>query len=191
MEELTWRFLSLPPLAQMGLYYGLVCIGVAIGIVISKTEVLLSRSPYFGLIWLMALLNGATGFVTNPFLVDAMMTQRVWMLQGADFLVTIATGIVVGGIAVQRALDAWGGRSGAWLAIIPFANLWLLFTPSRASTGPQERSVFDRVSGWFGVVLAAVCMVLSRVVGRFLENDAVQRVEDAFASGALNGFVLP
>ena len=191
MEELAWKFILLSPIAQLAIYMAMVAIGMAIAILTTRSDTVLYRAPYYALVGIAALLTSLTGFVVAPFLVDAMASYRMWMLLSLEFLVNLVAGYVLGGFAVARARDAWGGRNGAWLAIIPILALWHLLTPSREGNEARNRSALDQFNSAFCVFVGIACIVLSRFVGMYLERDTEARVLEAVQNGTFDGFIFP
>jgi hypothetical protein len=101
--------------------------------------------------------------------VDAMLADRLWLLVTAAFsiIALIAAGFGVAAVARSRNID--GSAGAAFLAVIPFLNLYLVFKRPRdfrPAAHPALRWMFNIV----GVVAIVVIFGLSKGVDRLYET---------------------
>jgi len=93
--------------------------------------------------------------------------------------VALAVGYGLGVIAMARSRDAYGHGKLAFLAFIPFANLWLLFTQSRLSLSPKREPTIPLLTGDAGVATGFVFLFAGIVLTAFLRLQLERMVQVA------------
>ena len=113
--------------------YLLLIIGGLIGGFTNRSELSLTRAPYFAQSAVILICTSLVSVLMLPFLIPAMRGGFLWVVLLAEFGALVAAGFWFARIAIARSRDAYGTGDRAALAFIPLANLWLLFTPSRST----------------------------------------------------------
>lgn len=158
MEKFATWYLTLEPLRYWLGVYGVMCVGGFLGWLSSLwfgRPATRDRSPYFVRLCL------ATLFVCLAELFALKASEAVaWKVAPrlALFLIAVAMigGFYAGRIATARSRAAFGHGRAAPLAFIPFANLWLLFKPSRVAAAPRFGPAHGEEGAVFGLILLVV-----------------------------------
>lgn len=181
LDDLAIDLLRLgEPSMVLGAYLLGVIAGVA-GIATDRSMTELERAPYFA--WTAAvafLLNGA-GLIwglTNA----AVAGGYLWVIAALSIAVTLGGGFATGRLASARSRDAFGHAWGGLLALVPFANLWLLLKRSRLAVSAHRPPSAALLSGWAGVVagllLLAGGQVVDKLSTKFVERQATVDAND-------------
>lgn len=187
LEEITIKYIDLSTSSPKGMAYGLTILGAIVAPFFDNYRSEMQRAPYFANSALIFLLISIAQIVWLHS-VPAMAGGYLWVLAAISAGANIVGGYFFAKIAMARSRDAYGHSSRAFLAFIPFANLWLLLTPSQ-STGPLDRPPTIRImrgglgvlTGFFmflaGIVITAFLEVEADRIGREAEtNTSIQRV---------------
>ncbi|MBD3678457.1 MAG: hypothetical protein HUJ27_08650 [Rhodobacteraceae bacterium] len=107
---------------------------------------------------------------------EALARDMVWVLLSASLLGFATLGYGYGMIARARALNAFGNPARAWLAIVPLANFWLLFAPTKGTklsrpTAPQL------AGGALGLLLIAAGVGATQT-GKGILGDMIRRSQN-------------
>lgn len=109
---------------------------------------------------------------------EAMKNEILWVLTASMFLGIAAFGYVYGVLAHARSVNAYGDGSGAWMALVPFANLVLYFKhPLEFTKSGWAGFALNFVGVIFGFFLFGIGQVLTEVSDEALEGMA-RRVEN-------------
>jgi hypothetical protein len=92
-----------------------------------------------------------------------------------DVLVGVTVGYGFGVIAIARSRDAFGHGRGAALAFIPFANLWLLLTPSKNEISANRTPTIPLLSDGSGVLTGFVMLIAGFALVSFIKIEAERR----------------
>ncbi len=174
MEQLAYSYILLPEWGMKALSYGLICLGGVIALLTRAPSFRMLRGPYFTGIALCTLAISLTQFW---WLGGGAMMQAgtLWLLMLGDIVASLAGGYVFATLAQARSLDAYGDAGKAFLAFIPFANLWLLFTPSKhlQPDGPiqPDNGAWAGLVGAPGAVLGIVLMLLNAAAIRSVSSS--------------------
>ena len=96
------------------------------------------------------------------------------MLMLISLVSIIATGYFLCRIAMARSRDAYGHGRMAFLAFIPFANFWLLLTPSKKAISANRAPAIPLLSGGLGVLTGFVLLAAGIGVGVYIVYIDVQ-----------------
>jgi hypothetical protein len=113
--------------------YIFVLIGAVIGGFWAKVDYKMKRSTYFLNTSFAVCLVSLAQIVWLLF-VKAVATGLLPLLVAVDVILWIAFGYAIMLLGKARAIDAFGTTKSAFLAFIPIANLWLLFSPTKEQT---------------------------------------------------------
>lgn len=114
---------------------------------------------------------------------EAMKNGVLWLLVASIFLGIAAFGYVYGVISHARSVNGYGDGGSAWMAFVPFANLFLLF---KAPIQQDETKSAARMAGNFvGVVLGLFLLALGQGVSKASDDILNNMVERAGADAEL------
>lgn len=173
MEQLAYSYILLPELAMRAIGIGLICLGGIVALTTRTPSFRLLRGPYFAATALCTLAMTLTQFW---WLGGGAMMQAgtFWLLMIGDFVVSLAGGYAIGVLAQARSVDAYGDPGKAFMAFIPIANLWLLFTasihPQPAPPAYEDKGALAGLAGWTGGVLGVVLLLLNAAMIRSVTN---------------------
>ena len=161
-------------LALMLTGVGLVVAGFLIGALARRgKQTEMHRAPYVALVGLLTAGMGAL-----PYLFLFTLKAQAMGLFGALFLGAFAllgvVGLAMGVLAHARSVNAYGDGRGAWMGVIPIANLVLM------AAAPKVESKMNPVVGALLVVVGIGGLVGGRVLDRLVEDT----LEDAPAESA-------
>jgi len=187
LEELAYQYVNLSEGELRTLSYGITILGGLAGGLTGKSSEQLRRAPYFALSCLVFLASGVVSYASVPLLVAAMNGGFLWTIVVATLAVPLVSGFFIARIAKSRSRDACGHPRMAALAFIPFANFWLLLTPSKNEVSANRVPTIPLLSGGLGIVSGFVILFGGIALIAYSEITATQVVEDAIASGELVG----
>lgn len=127
-----------------------------------RTKVEMARTTYFAYSALILFLASAVQVVWLQS-IPAATGGYLWVLMVISLAASIASGYFVCCIAMARSRDAYGTARRAFLAFIPIANFWLLFTRSKDEASTNRASTIPLFSAALGVLTGFV--LLSATVG--------------------------
>ena len=157
---------------------GLLIVGFIVALRVRSDAIWsLRRVPYFIMSAATAVLISA---VPLAWLLtfEAMKNEVYWVLTTTIFLAIAAVGYVYGVLAHARSVNAYGEGSGAWMGLVPFANLVLIFKqPLEATKSGWAGFVLNITGVIFGVFLLGIGQVLTDVGDNAIEG-MVQRTEN-------------
>lgn len=188
MEELAYQYAQMSEDGIQLLSYALTIVGGLIGGLTSQSDTELRRAPYFTLTCLVVLAAGVVSYLSVPLLVPAMNGGFFWVIVAATLAVPLVGGAFIARIAKSRSRDAYGHPRRAALAFIPFANFWLLLTPSKNELSANRVPTIPLLSGGLGVFSGFVILVGGLALATYSEIAATKVVEDAMASGEMVAF---
>lgn len=112
----------------------------------------------------------------------ALNAGMLWALVGFVFSMIALAGFATGVLAHARSVNAYGDGSGAWMGIVPIANLFLML----------KRPLDWRPSGWknrslnaLGTVVGFVMLALGSGIGKVAEEMTNQMADDAANQSAM------
>ena len=136
----------------------------------------LRRVPYF--IWLAAVFGLISALPLAWLLTfEAAKNGVLWMLVLLVFGGIFAGGVAYGILGHAESVNAYGDGSGAWMAIVPIANLVLLFKrPLDWTKGSWGKFAFNVAGIVFGLFLMGLGAGLGKVAEQ-IESDGAARGE--------------
>ena len=148
------------------------------------------RAHYFALSGLIFLCVALVTFGGITFIVQALVGGFFWVIVAAEMLATIVGGFFIARIAADRSRDAKGHGRMAALAFIPFANFWLLLTPSKNEASATRSPSIPLFTGGLGVLSGFVLLGAGLGLSTYAQVDGMRRVEEASAAGVFNVAML-
>lgn len=127
----------------------------------------LKRSTYFLSIGVIVFFSSITAGIYF-LLFSAMLGGYLFAIVLIDIIIWAFIGFLFVFIAKARSNDAYGHSRYAFLAFIPFANLWLLFSPSKDGSEQKHTSFTIGVSA---VIIGFVVLVAGRGLGLAIESE--------------------
>lgn len=139
------------------------------------------RVPYF--IWTSAVFGLLSSLPLAWLLTfEALDRGVLWLLAALVFGGVFGGGMAYGVLGHARSMNAYGDGRKAWMAIVPLANLVLLFKrPLDWSKGSWRRSALDTLGVVFGVFL----FMLGSAIGKVAEQENMDLVRRAEADPAM------
>jgi hypothetical protein len=143
--------------------YNFVIVGLfAIGIgALKKVDFRMQRGTYF-LNSAFVVLGVSIGQGIWLFTTNAMVGDYLFAIVSIDISIWALTAYVMIVLAKARSNDAYGNSGYAALAFIPFASLWLIFTPSKDNNATKIPSL---LSGGSAVFIGLVVALVGRGIG--------------------------
>jgi hypothetical protein len=178
LEEWAHEYVNQTQGNLHALDYGLTILGGVIAGITNRSRSEITRAPYFAYSAAIFFLVSAAQIVWLQS-VPAVLGGYLWVLMALSVGATIIGGFFYGKIAMARSRDAYGHGRMAALAFIPFANLWLLLTPSKNTLSPQRIPAVPLVRGGWGVILGFVLLAAGKALTAFLEHEADRLVSQA------------
>ena len=183
LEDLALQYSELPDYQLKSLSYGFLIIGAIIGGLTNRSLVELKRAPYFALSGLIILGVSAVMFAGMALIVQALVGGFFWVIVGLEMLATIVGGFFFARIAAARSRDAYGHGRAAALAFIPFANFWLLLTPSKNEASANRAPTIPLLTGGLGVLSGFVLLSAGTGLSTYTQVDGTKRVKEAAEAG--------
>ena len=152
--------------------YNFVILGLfAIGIgALKKVDFRMQRGTYF-LNSAFVVFGVSIGQCVWFFLPNAIVGDYLFAIVSIDISIWALTAYVLIVLAKARSNDAYGNSGYAALAFIPFASLWLIFTPSKDNNATKMPSLLSGGSAVFiGLVVVIVGRGIEFSVERSIEN---------------------
>ena len=151
--------------------YGLIVAGAIIAAVTARSEAEIARAPYFAYSAVIAFAVSAVQIVwllTAPAVTGGYLSLivAVW------FSAHVVAGYFFCDIAMARSRDAYGHARMGFLAFIPIANFWLLFTSSRNKMSANRAPTIPLLSGGLGVLTGFVALAATGGVNAYLGAQA-------------------
>ncbi|MCM5557124.1 hypothetical protein [Pleomorphomonas sp. JP5] len=130
MDGLAYRLLTADAFefAAISIVAMVVFAGVAVGLY--RPAWTMPRSAYFSALC-VCVAAGQLSYLLQYLFLDALKQQQVGQLAFAYVLIWLGIGAITGVISAGRSRDAFGTMWWWPLAFVPFANLTLIFYPSR------------------------------------------------------------
>jgi hypothetical protein len=166
-------------LGQIGL--AITLLGFIVALVLSRGKGELLRAPYFalsGLLYLFGSVLVSLWLLT----LQAAALGIVWVLISVIFLCIGALGYFYGVLALGRSRDAFGHGRYAFLAFIPFANLYLLSKPSKNELSGNRIPTIPLLSGGLGVLSGFVMLIAGVAFTVWFETNSDAMFEAAGSS---------
>ena len=167
IEDLSIQFLNQGEGALFGVSLVLVVVGAIIAVIVPRSKAEISRAPYFVYSALIYFALQAVQIIWFQ-VVAAMAGGYLWMLMMISLVSLIANGYFLCRIAMARSRDAYGHGRMAFLAFIPFANFWLLLTPSKKAISANRAPAIPLLSGGLGVLTGFVLLAAGMSVGVYI-----------------------
>lgn len=127
----------------------------------TKVNYRLQRGTYFlnsAFIVFLSSVSGGIFFLSFHALVNGYLFLIILL----DIIIWAVAGYLFVIVAKARSNDAYGHSRYAALAFIPFANLWLLFTPSKDEFAPKMTAL---TSGVAAVLIGLIVTIAGRGLG--------------------------
>lgn len=182
MENLAFQVIMMEEGELMLLGVACMIVGFVIALRLRRHSTLsLRRVPHFlYLAFVTGLISAAPlAWTLTSVAVNAGM---LWALVGFVFSMIALAGFATGVLAHARSVNAYGDGSGAWMGIVPFANLFLML----------KRPLDWRSSGWkdrslnaIGTIAGFVMLILGTGVGKVAEEMTNQMADDAANQSAM------
>jgi hypothetical protein len=176
LQEAAYKYVMLSEDTLKAIGYALLLLGAAIAGYFHTSSTLVRRGKYFagiGLIFFLVSLAQVV-WLSAP---AAIAGGYLWIFLYADILSSMAGGYAIVVLAKARSRDAFGNPGKAFLALIPFANLWLFFAPSMVSEGQKRGTSIWR--GLAAVVVGLVLFALSLICTVAINNRANEVAEQS------------
>ena len=170
LEEIAIQYVSQTESSLRLISYGNTIAGAIVAAIFHKSTAELPRAPYFaysGLLVFIATASQLVWFGSIPAMTGGFL--RVFML--VDVIVRLGVGYVFGIVAMARSRDAYGHARMAFLAFIPFANLWLLFTSSKNTASANRAPMIPLLSGALGVLTGLVLLGAGVALAAFIQFE--------------------
>ena len=167
IEDLSFQFLIQGDDAHFGIGFVLLVVGAIIAAIVTRSKVEISRGPYF-VYWTLIFFALQAVQIIWFQVVAAIAGGYLWMLMLISLVSCIATGYFHCRIAMARSRDAHGHGRMAFLAFIPFANFWLLLTPSKKAISANRAPTIPLLSGGLGVLTGFVLLAAGIGVGVYI-----------------------
>ena len=139
LEDIAVRYVNSTEADMNAIGYGSMILGAVVAGVVNQSNAQLARAPYFAYSALILLLVSAVQIVWLHSL-PAMAGGYLWVLITLSLGAIAVGGLFYGKIAMARSRDAYGHGRMAALALIPFANFWLLLAPSKNAITARRNS---------------------------------------------------
>ena len=158
LEDLAIQYINQTEDNLRAIGYGLTILGAIIAGATSKSKSEIARAPYFAYSAFLVLAAYTTQIVWLQSL-PAMAGGYLWTLMTVNVVTSLVVGFFFGQIAMARSRDAYGHGRLAALAFIPFANLWLLLTPSKNAVSANRVPTIPLLTGGVGVLSGFVVLI--------------------------------
>ena len=168
IQDLSIQFLNQGEDARFRINLVLLVVGAIIAAIVARSKVEISRAPYFVYSTLIFFALQAVQIIWFQ-VVAAMAGGYLWMLMLISLVSFIATGYFLCRIAMERSRDAYGHGGMAFLAFIPFANFWLLLTPSKKAISANRAPAIPLLSGGLGVLTGFVLLAAGIGVAVYID----------------------
>lgn len=176
LEQFAISFINLGQEVQSGLIVFFVLVGALVAGFSSNSQNRMKRGAYFlnnSFIVLGLTLSGIIWLASTP----ALIGGYLWIIVLASVVMSMVAGYFFGLIAMARSRDAYGSNGYAILAFIPIANLWLLFTGSKAvDTAVEQKAGFS--GGVASVLVGLFLLALSGAASEMIEQSALDYAAD-------------
>lgn len=190
LEELALRYSEVPEDEARLVSYSLTTLGGIIGGITYGSVAAIGRAHYFALSGLIGLCIALVTFGSIAFVVQALISGFFWVIMAAEMLALVIGGFFLARIAADRSRDAYGHGRMAALAFIPFANLWLLLTPSNNDLSANRLPSIPLLTGGLGVLSGFVMLGAGIALSSYAQIEGIRRVEEASSQGAFNVAML-
>lgn len=183
LEDFAISFTNQSEAALMAWNIGLSLLGFALALRMRRnSQWSLRRVPYFLAFAGIFVLSSALSLAWMATF-EAMKHGVLWLLVASIFLGIAAFGYVYGVISHARSVSGYGDGGSAWMAFVPFANLFLLF---KAPIQKDETKSAARMAGNFvGVVLGLFLLALAQGITKVSDDVLDNMIERAGADAEL------
>lgn len=187
LESAAIRLLYLGEGLLLLLGFAMVVAGFVVGLVVRRGATLsLRRVPYF--IWTAAVYGMISALPLAWLLTfEALQSGVLWILVAVMFGSIFAVGVANGVLGHARSINAYGNGSGAWMAMVPFANLVLLFKRPRDWT---KSGLGTFTLNALGVVFGLFLMVIGGSLDRVAEEMTADMARQTESDPAMQVFVV-
>jgi hypothetical protein len=177
-EVQGWSELNL-----MLLGIGLVVVGFLIGLLLRRgSQAGLHRAPYVALVGLIT-----AGIGALPYLFLLTLKAQAMGLFGllffGIFALLVVAGLATGLLSHARSVNAYGDGRGAWMGVVPIANLVLMATAPRVES--RMNPVVSAVLVVIGIAGLFGGRILDRLTTDALEagtNDSLETIAEALGA---------
>ena len=135
--------------------YGITVLGAAIAALFHKGQTELCRAPYFAYSSMLFFFMAIAQLVWLSS-IPAIIGGFLWIFMLVDVVVGLIVGYAYWVIAMARSRDAYGHGRMAFLALIPFGNLWLVLTRSKHAISASRVPTIPHLTGGVGIVTGVV-----------------------------------
>lgn len=175
MEVIAHKYLAMSEAEASALIYLLIAIGFLLALyAVPDRGRRLHRMPYF-LLSCVAYLLGILIALPSQYTVDALLNGVFWVVLTVVHVGALLFGLYIGKIAVARGRDAYGNTISAFMAVIPLANLWLLFKPSLSDVLEEAKAKAVH-RGVYAAGIALGFMIIGS--GKILEDTVTKNIEE-------------
>lgn len=189
-ENLAYQYSDLPEDQVRSIGYGLIIVGGLVGGLTNRSITEIRRAHYFALSGLIFLCMAVVTYSGMTVVVSAIVNEVYWVVVAADMLAAVIGGFFFARIAADRSRDAYGHGRMAPLAFIPFANLWLLLTPSKNEISANRSPAIPLLTGGLGVLSGFFLLSAGVGFSVYAQEDGKRRVEEAATAGVFNVAML-
>lgn len=184
LEEIALQYVNQSEDSLRLIGYGITVAGAVIAAVFNKSQAELQRAPYFAYSGLLLLIVAAGQLVWLGS-IPAMIGHYLWVFMSIDVAVGLVAGYGYGVIAKARSRDAYGHARMAFLALIPFANFWLLLTPSKNSMSANRAPTIALLTGGLGVLTGFILFGVGIALSAFVKVEGERMAAEAQSDPAM------
>ena len=178
LEEVAIHYVSQTEGSLRLISYGITIAGAIAAAIFHKSDGELQRAPYFAYSGLLVFIVSAFQLVWFGS-IPAMTGGFLWVLMLVDVVVGLGVGYALGIVAMARSRDAYGHARMAFLAFIPFANLWLLFVSSKNVVSANRAPMIPLLSGALGVLTGFILLAAGVALGGLIQVELDRMVAEA------------
>lgn len=178
LEEIALQYVNQSEESLRLIGYGITIAGAVIAAIFHKNRTELQRAPYFAYSGLLFLIVAASQLVWLGS-VPAMVGHYLWVFMVIDVAIGLAAGYAYGVIAMARSRDAYGHARMAVLAFIPFANFWLLLTPSKSDVSANRAPTIPLLTGVVGVLTGFVLLGAGVALSTYIKVEGDRMAAEA------------
>ena len=179
LENAAIKLLYLAEGLLMLLGFALVVAGFVVGLIARQGATLsLRRVPYF--IWTAAIYGLFSALQLAWLLIfEALQNGVLWILVAVMLSSIFAVGVVYGVLGHARSINTYGDGSRAWMAMVPFVNLVLLFKrPLNWEKSGLGAFTLNALGVIFGIFLLLIGAGLGKVAEEKTSEMARQSESD-------------
>ena len=176
MENIAINLLNLKEEELRALGFAFMVVGAIIAALTTNSSSMIERAPYFAY---SALLYFTVSCAQSIWLLSqsAIAGGYLWVLTVVGFAISMAAGHVYCRMAMARSRDVHGHGRMAFLAFVPFANLWLLLTPSNSMATVGREPTQPLFTGVLGVLFGIFLLFAAGYVSVHIDRKVAQQIQ--------------